>query len=394
MITSTTFGQIGIGTTIPHSSAILEASSNNKGLLIPRISLNGSNDITTISNPATSLLIFNTNTVNGTHSLQPGYYYWNGSKWNLLLTGEDHNPIWTQNSSNETTSLNHLSDGSTTRNADSNLFISDKGHLGIGTENPQGRIEAHTKTEDILFVRFNNQLENDLDIDMIRFKENSTSNVTEENISAGGLRFRLASNVLSPPSVDALDKIPPIAEIRSLADSIVTPTSTPGRLEFRTTPAGENRPQTNMVINHRGKVGIGIVKPEKYLHIEAKNDSIMVENLAGNGDVMVINNAGKVYKGRANSSFAIERVIHSNYTVTIEDEIILADAMNGALTVTLPANPPSGKKFIIKKIDLSTNLVSISSTATIDGSAMQILNAPFKLISIVFSDNQWYVISQ
>ena len=41
----TTFSQqnIGIGTTTPDSSALLDLNSNNKGLLLPRIALTGSN---------------------------------------------------------------------------------------------------------------------------------------------------------------------------------------------------------------------------------------------------------------------------------------------------------------------------------------------------------------
>jgi hypothetical protein len=36
-------GQIGIGTTTPHTSSMLDISSSDKGLLIPRISLKATN---------------------------------------------------------------------------------------------------------------------------------------------------------------------------------------------------------------------------------------------------------------------------------------------------------------------------------------------------------------
>ncbi|MDD2635314.1 MAG: tail fiber domain-containing protein [Bacteroidales bacterium] len=62
----------------PHSSSILEVRSQDKGLLIPRLSLTNTNLSTPVSSPATSLLVYNTATVN---DVTPGYYYWEGTKW-------------------------------------------------------------------------------------------------------------------------------------------------------------------------------------------------------------------------------------------------------------------------------------------------------------------------
>jgi hypothetical protein len=62
----------------PDNSAILDVNSTSKGLLIPRVALVSTDDVTTIPNPATSLLIYNTGT--GGMS-QAGFYYWNGSHW-------------------------------------------------------------------------------------------------------------------------------------------------------------------------------------------------------------------------------------------------------------------------------------------------------------------------
>jgi hypothetical protein len=52
---------VGIGTSSPDASARLEVSSTNQGVLIPRVSLTSVTDATTIPNPATSLLVYNTN---------------------------------------------------------------------------------------------------------------------------------------------------------------------------------------------------------------------------------------------------------------------------------------------------------------------------------------------
>jgi hypothetical protein len=79
--------QIGIGTNTPDPAAMLEVSSSNKGLLIPRVALTGINDVTTIPSAPASLLVYNTATA-GAAGLEviPGYYYWNGTLWLNLVT--------------------------------------------------------------------------------------------------------------------------------------------------------------------------------------------------------------------------------------------------------------------------------------------------------------------
>lgn len=63
---------VGIGTATPDASARLEVSSSKQGVLIPGVSLSSPTDATTIPNPATSLLVCNTNT---TLPQGVGYYY-------------------------------------------------------------------------------------------------------------------------------------------------------------------------------------------------------------------------------------------------------------------------------------------------------------------------------
>lgn len=80
------FAQTGIGTNTPHASAKLEVSATNRGFLPPRIALTGILDVSTIASPATGLVIYNTATAGTTpNNVLPGYYYWDGSKWNGLV---------------------------------------------------------------------------------------------------------------------------------------------------------------------------------------------------------------------------------------------------------------------------------------------------------------------
>ena len=78
--------QTGIGTTTPHVSAKLEVAAINKGFLPPRVALTGINDLSTIATPATGLVVFNTATAGTTpNNVLPGYYYYDGTKWNQLV---------------------------------------------------------------------------------------------------------------------------------------------------------------------------------------------------------------------------------------------------------------------------------------------------------------------
>lgn len=80
------YAQTGIGTTTPHASAKLDVSATNKGFLPPRIALTATLDVATITSPATGLVIYNTSTAGTTpNNVLPGYYYWDGSKWNGLV---------------------------------------------------------------------------------------------------------------------------------------------------------------------------------------------------------------------------------------------------------------------------------------------------------------------
>ncbi len=88
-------GQVGIGTTTPANGALLDISSSNKGLLIPRVTLTGINDNSTISPATVGLLVFNTTDANsGANAIYEGFYYWNGTIWVKLSVGNDDTNIY------------------------------------------------------------------------------------------------------------------------------------------------------------------------------------------------------------------------------------------------------------------------------------------------------------
>ena len=71
--------QVGIGTTTPESSSILDISSTDKGLLIPRMTEAQRNAIVS---PVSGLMLYQTNNT-------PGFYYYNGSEWESVSGAAD-----------------------------------------------------------------------------------------------------------------------------------------------------------------------------------------------------------------------------------------------------------------------------------------------------------------
>ncbi len=82
MITSNSFGQVGIGTTTPLGA--LDVTSTNDGLVIPRVALTISSSALPLTAPTTSELVYNTATI---ADVTPGYYYWGGAAWVRLASG-------------------------------------------------------------------------------------------------------------------------------------------------------------------------------------------------------------------------------------------------------------------------------------------------------------------
>ncbi|WP_291872840.1 hypothetical protein [Chryseobacterium sp.] len=90
------YSQVGINVIPrPDNSAALHVQSTNKGLLIPRVSLLGATDITTINKPANGLLVFNLKDGdNGTplttdDVLKNRLYSFSNGRWNIFVNAEE-----------------------------------------------------------------------------------------------------------------------------------------------------------------------------------------------------------------------------------------------------------------------------------------------------------------
>ena len=76
----------GLYAQIPN--AVFDANDAHKGVLLPRVSLQSVTDTVTVHSPGVSLLLYNTSTVGvSPNNLTPGFYFWNGTKWQSLSGG-------------------------------------------------------------------------------------------------------------------------------------------------------------------------------------------------------------------------------------------------------------------------------------------------------------------
>ncbi len=87
MVSLKLLSQVGIGTTSPNTTAILEVSSDTKGITFPHVALIDTVDKTTVPYPVDGTTVFNTSTTNG---MATGIYFWNtyqgaGGQWERLL---------------------------------------------------------------------------------------------------------------------------------------------------------------------------------------------------------------------------------------------------------------------------------------------------------------------
>jgi len=84
------FSQVGIGTTTPDPSSILDVTATDKGVLIPRVDIADLNTAAPVTAPVESLLVYNTAAGTGV-----GFHYWDGAKWTPLAGAAGLDTDWT-----------------------------------------------------------------------------------------------------------------------------------------------------------------------------------------------------------------------------------------------------------------------------------------------------------
>lgn len=168
-ISTTSFSQVGIGTTTPNASSILDITSTTAGLLTPRMT---AAQKTAIATPATGLLIYQTD---GT----AGFYYYNGSAWTPFgSTG------WALTGNSGTTPATNFigttdaQDLVIKANGTEAMRIKNGGNIGMGTNAPTAKLHVEgTGTAPTVFTQ--------------NFESTAVANVTT---TAGTNPYQINSN--------------------------------------------------------------------------------------------------------------------------------------------------------------------------------------------------------
>lgn len=124
IISATTIAQnnVGIGTTTPDASAVLDITSTTKGLLIPRMT---TAERTVIASPAKGLMVFDNNTNT--------YWFYNGTLWvEMNASGAGASP-WATNGND--------------------IYNNNSGNTGIGITSPTVKLDVNSTTNHT--ARFN-----------------------------------------------------------------------------------------------------------------------------------------------------------------------------------------------------------------------------------------------
>lgn len=148
---------IGINSTggVPAASAMLDISSTDKGLLIPRVSLTSTNTAGPVTSPATSLLVYNTATAGiAPNNVIPGYYYWNGTAWVAFTSTAAASTAWTLGGNTGVTAANFVGTG------DDKALIFKSNNLSFlefGRRQTLGLVDGYTEytdpNEKVTYVR-------------------------------------------------------------------------------------------------------------------------------------------------------------------------------------------------------------------------------------------------
>lgn len=163
---SYTMAQVGINTTLPNPSSMLDVVSSDSGVLITRVSLTDVFDQTTIINGnVQSLLVYN---IASQNDVTPGYYYWNDGRWQRLTTRDEVEELISNNTSlasslvdNGDGTFTHTSGGGTVTTFDANttaVVDNNDGTYTVNSANGSSVVIDATETLTTLVANVNGTL--------------------------------------------------------------------------------------------------------------------------------------------------------------------------------------------------------------------------------------------
>lgn len=242
---------VGIGTTSPDSSAMLDISSTSKGLLMPRLT---TAQMTAIANPATGLAVYNTDSST--------ICIYMGSAWRKMVLGD---VTISETDPKVGTLSNHYLpkwNGSSLTNS---AIYDSVNRISIGLTNPNlgdffdySRFTIASANGDS--SDFNNVLaENTVLAPWINWGKARGTLATPLSVQSGDQLFSLGMHGYdsSGYQISAL--------IQTTVDGSPSIGKVPSRMGFYTTSSGGTSPSERLRITSAGRIGIGTSSPQSLL---------------------------------------------------------------------------------------------------------------------------------
>ncbi|WP_042278523.1 hypothetical protein [Nonlabens tegetincola] len=316
--------QVGINTNLPQTTLDVRATNHmgantaTDGVLVPRV--------TTLSTDGVEngQLIFldsdwtddlGTTSTSDDIDYTAGFYFWS------TATG-----LWTPINTN----IEPWNEANTTNPAtQNNQNIYTMGQVGIGTTNPLGALHITTEnSRDVLFLRFIDSPDDDLDIDLLRSRGTLASPaILTDDTRIGGLRGQSLTN---PTSYT----FRPAAEVYFKSDGASSTSSSAGKIVLATTPTGSLSTVDRVIIREDGDVGINQPNPDAKLDV---NGTVKItDGTQGPESVLTGDNQGNASWDRR----AITKHTHTYMPGTTTDKLVDIEwieiennGTNGELTI-------------------------------------------------------------
>lgn len=262
LIVGASHAQIGVGTTTPDASSVLDVSSTTKGLLIPRMTTGERN---LIASPAKGLTIFNLTT----NQLE----FNSGTTTDPFWSAANSSTGWSLTGNAGTTAATNFIgttdnvDFSTRTNNIERLIIKNNGFIGVGTTAPLVQFDIRTTDHIGLAVTRGNANLSATSSIAIQKTFNSNPNIitaVPSNVIAGSIRFRAANGTAYGEN----------ASISSLTTENQTTTGSGGNLTFSVTSNGTTFLSERMRIDQNG-VGIGTSNIQSQLDLKTSSQSVL-----------------------------------------------------------------------------------------------------------------------
>lgn len=289
---------VGINTTSPHGSAVLDVSSTTKGILVPRMT---TAQRTAIDTPAIGLLVFDTDLQQFIFNADTG---WVKIPVGAPATGSG---AWTVNGNNQYSALSG-NVGIGIDSATNKLHVVGgsriDGRLGIFTAQPGslGNDLAYPAIESV------SDNSNQSDLNMVLIESNNYS----PWLNFGKARGTTQQPLKAEPDDNLLTilghgydstgfKVAGGIELRVSGNT--GEDNIPTSLLFSTSDSGTASLTNRMVINHKGHVGIGNMNPTEKLDVagKTKTGQLQITDGAINGYVLQTDASGNAAWVNANT---------------------------------------------------------------------------------------------